>query len=176
MTTHYEIYPALGLSTITYRDDVRIEDQLNLYQRYTRDPRFEPGLNEVLDLEGSRMNDLYFADALHLVSRLQRLVPERPDDLSRVFLAPDDLSFGLARMLQAVMEGAGMPATVVRTRAEVLPHLNLPATAMASRFRLAWLSRKPMTGQERRTARFWRFIAETRVPGATRSETRGASV
>lgn len=113
MPTDYEIDLERHL-VVSFAHGVLTEaESEDLYARLRRDPAFEPGLHQICDLSG--VSDLHASKDF-----IQRLALTSPFDPSsrRAFVAPSDLHYGLARMLEAYIELEGGDAGVFRSRSE----------------------------------------------------------
>lgn len=121
MPTHYELNRAKGIVR-SWATGVLTEDESRAhYKKLAADPEFDSSfdqicdLTDVTDLEASR-------------SFLQELAMKSvfSENSRRAFVAPSDLHFGLARMLQVFCDIEGSEVGVFRTIAEAEAWLRAP--------------------------------------------------
>lgn len=113
MPIEYRVEPGSRIVRTIASGILTEAETMDLYARMRDDPAFEPGYRQLCDLQGVTgiSASTEFLQTLAQVSIFSRTS-------RRAFVADGDLTFGLARMLQAFCEQEGRQVGVFRTLAE----------------------------------------------------------
>ncbi len=122
MPTSYELDENLSLVRSQAWGLLTDEESSEHYASIQADPKFKPHFRQLCDLRLLDEIDTS-ASALRQLARLRVFAP----GVRRAFVAPADLHFGLARMLQVFCEQEGTEVGVFRTVPEAEAWLDIPA-------------------------------------------------
>ena len=121
MPADYRIDRAKGVVFSRAWGPVSKQEMRDYGRRLRADPDFRPELKQLWDLTAITRTSLDYTE-LTALAQTRTFAP----DSRRAILAPHDLAFGMARMLQAVREKAGETnIRVFRTWPEALRWLEL---------------------------------------------------
>lgn len=110
MPISYRVEPAIRLIRSKASGVLTEGDSHTHYTQMSADPEFQPTYRQLCDLQD--VTDIQLSTAFLQALALSPLFSK---DSRRAFVAPTDLYFGLARMVQAFSELEGREAGVFRT-------------------------------------------------------------
>lgn len=126
MKRQLRVFPDSQIVACRVSGPVTLRDLLALTQELHHTTSDSGPVDDMLDLTESDLGQLYFSDMLAVARRIETLESRMPAFAHFVILAPDDMQFGTARMLQqAVPEELGIEIEVCRTKSEVLQALHV---------------------------------------------------
>ena len=143
MPISYSIHPDRGLAHFRMTGTIDVAQTLGSFADYVRNPLFDPSYVMLTDAQDVGAVD---ADFLGIVGGVQRAMPflrSFPDEASSIIYAPRDLIFGMARIMQQVVEPVSrLRFQILRDEAEALalagqPEADFNALDQALRPRVA---------------------------------------
>jgi hypothetical protein len=102
MSIRYLIDPEARLVTVSVEGDLGIDEYLEANGRLSKDPDFCPDYAELIDLRKARLSEISGQNVREFAER----PPLYSADSRMAVVAPGDLEFGLARMFEALRDGA----------------------------------------------------------------------
>lgn len=130
MQSHYEIFADDRLVVALLWGPIGIEDMYGLLTRFAEDARPTAELDGLIDLSLVTEISCSFAQLQALVDAQYQTQTERSIKTRTAIVAPSDLTYGFARMYQALnAEICARPVDTFRTRREAfksLGRLDLP--------------------------------------------------
>ena len=97
------------------------------FSRYLSDVHYKPGRDELIDVSGVTETDWDYSRAAALLRRVNAQKPGTLVQTRTVVWAPDDLTYGCARMLQTLAEMAsGISVEIYRSETCALGAYDLP--------------------------------------------------
>jgi len=125
MPITYTLYPDQGLVVTTFSGVVADPEFVDFYRSLYSDPAYSAGVGELADLRQVTSFRIT-ADALHEVKTLGEERYAGTDTTFRTaIVAPSDLSFGIARIYDALVAGGPEEVAVFRGLGEALEWLAL---------------------------------------------------
>lgn len=132
MPIEYAISIELNLKITRWRGEVDIGEYRDLFAAYLEDENYRLGRPEICDFSAMTNLDADFARIWSVLTMVNAQAGGAHVNTRCVIYAPDDTTYGLARMYQSLAENAnGVQVAVFREEAEVLAHLDLPGTSLA---------------------------------------------
>ena len=118
MSARYEIRPESGLLLTTFSGVVTGREFIALYRSIFDDPAWRAGIDEFADLRDvTRLDvDRRALDEVHTLTR--RAYRDADVGFRTAVIAPSDLSFGVARIYEAVAEDGPENVSVFRSADE----------------------------------------------------------
>ena len=86
----------------------------NLVDDFSTDPRGNPGFDFLIDLSGVTAIKMNFRDMQALVDYQNRVLRDRANYSKTALFAPDNLTFGLARMYEAFTDSLPVDFSVFK--------------------------------------------------------------
>lgn len=120
MVTDYHIDPSKRTVFLTFSGKVTFLEIADIIEKMKADAAFDPTFMELVDITGVDFPDLHFAELRHIARELDPFDPTA----RRAIIAPDGLSYGIARMYQMII-GNTETLRIVRSREEGLRWLDL---------------------------------------------------
>ena len=141
MPADYRIETDLNLVVVTFSGAVTLAEQIATLRAYAADPMRDPAHHGLMDFSDCTMHEHFFEEVQRLAHCIRRTFEGRAESARRTIYAPDDVTYGVNRMLQSLLDGSGPHMEVCRTRAEALDALPLDRENGTYRaFRATWLA------------------------------------
>lgn len=113
MTTSYTILAHHNLVIVRYSGRVTNAEVLRTLTDYLSDPQFVPGQSQLIDLSEVETFDIDFKGMMHVNTRKADSLRHATAPVISVYIAPDETSFGMARMMQQLSESLPMLTTII---------------------------------------------------------------
>ena len=127
MPVSYTILDQHGLVLVTYEGPLRIEETLEIFERYTCDPGYRPGQKQLVDLSRVTTIETDFPRLMAMQARKADTFLNGAEQTLLVYLAPPGPGQRLARQIIRSWEPfQGIVVRIVETEAEALEILGLP--------------------------------------------------
>jgi len=104
MTFEFSLHDDRNLAFFRMPAQISVSGCADLLRRYVEDPRFDPRRNMLTDATGVTEIDASFLSIIVAVERLAPLLRRFPEKADSVLLVASGHSFGMARMMQQVVE------------------------------------------------------------------------
>lgn len=125
------IHPAHSLSYFRFSGNVAVQDCAGVFRRYLAHPQFDPDHVMLSNAEQLLGIDATFLGIMVAVERLVPSFIRFPRPSRSVILAPGDVPFGMARMMQQVTEPISrFKFDICRTEEEALIAAGLSETSI----------------------------------------------
>ncbi|GAA4225094.1 hypothetical protein GGQ68_001780 [Sagittula marina] len=131
MTIEYTFHPDQKLAFFRFFNQITVQDCVETFRAYVAHPDFRP---DDLMLSDTRQLEGIDATCLGIIVAVERLLPcfrAFPDTARSIIYAKNDLIFGMARMMQQVIEPVStFEFQIHRTEADALAAANMPQTSL----------------------------------------------
>jgi len=124
MTIRYQVDLSIGRITTRAFGEVTIEEALEHFDEISADPRYEPGLDVLLDLVDCK--SLPMADKVRVASERVAADSSSLRFGRMAIVVPSDALFGMLRMFHTLSETAFNDAQIFRDRDQALQWLAEP--------------------------------------------------
>lgn len=104
MPFHYTVHPERRLAYFRMTGDVALQECIDTFVGYVDHPQFDPACVMLTDTRNLVHVEADFRRILWAVDRTRKLFHRFPKGTLCVIHAPRDVNFGLARILQQVLE------------------------------------------------------------------------
>jgi hypothetical protein len=130
---YYSIHPDRGLAYFRLRGPIPVKECVDTFLAYADDPLFDPGHVFLTESRSRAHIDTNFVGIVTAVQRTMLFIRSFPIETLSVIHAPVDRSFGLARILQQVMEPvSNFHFHITRLEADALAHARQPETSFSA--------------------------------------------
>lgn len=135
MPIDFSVSLDLDILVARWEGDVDVSEYRDGFTKYLQDPDYVLGRRELCDFSQVNNLDADFKRIWSVLTMVNNQAGGAPVDTQCAIYAPDDVTFGLARMYQSVADSAdGVRVCVFRGEAEALKHLALPADTVDGLF------------------------------------------
>jgi len=129
MPISYSIHPDRGLVHFRMSGTIDVPQTLASFSGYVRNPLFDPSYVMLTDAQDVGAVDADFLGIVGGVQRAMTFLRSFPDEASSIIYAPRDLTFGMARILQQVVEPVStLRFKILRDEGEALALAGQPET------------------------------------------------
>jgi hypothetical protein len=131
MPLTYKVCPHLGVVVFTFRGDVPVKENAEIFLRYFKDPLFDGQYKVLVDLAQCHFPDSTISEVRWITYNLEPFYAARHAESSTALYAPEDVAYGMSRMYISVAASKlHYPIDVFRTAPEALAFVGLdPALA-----------------------------------------------
>ncbi len=130
MPITYQLRAEEKLAIVVHSETVTDGEFLSFYEALYRDPRFDKSFNLLVDLQRAE-STVRTSEALRkLADFMVKQYAETPAGPKVAVVAPRDISFGLARMYEAMSPTVPWQFEIVRSVDDALAWLGLPKELM----------------------------------------------
>jgi hypothetical protein len=120
MPVSYQIHKQIRLVVIKFVGEVTVKDILDDRMRISRDADFDPSFNQLLDFRGATSITLSYST----IWGLARNTVFKPG-IKKAIIAPNDVSYGFARMYEGFSSGLHQQIYVFRRADEAFKWLDI---------------------------------------------------
>lgn len=121
----YRIHKSLGAVVVTLRGDVDPLEHLDSIAAYAQDPDFEPSQSILFDLDGCRFPNHGYAEMRAVAMKSRRTFLAQSANVRHACFVTDDVTYGMCRMLQMLLDDAPWETEIFHSRAEALDFMQL---------------------------------------------------
>ncbi|MBN7783804.1 hypothetical protein JYP51_02665 [Ponticoccus gilvus] len=126
MPASYRIVPQLNLYLVAFRGDITVDQNMEVYRAYRADPLYDGGQHLLLDAEGCRFPENFFAEVQRIAMRMTPYSEARDPRARTAIYAPQKVAFGICRLYRdAVKDKIPYHLGVYRDPVEALEALGL---------------------------------------------------
>ncbi|MDU8929170.1 STAS/SEC14 domain-containing protein [Alisedimentitalea sp. MJ-SS2] len=111
MPTHYEILPDQAYIHVHYQGAITAAEIKDMFNTFRASSDFDPALPHLADLSDMTGTDAGFADFFSVFSLFSRAYAETETGLRCAIFAPDNTTFGLARIFENLTETSNVVVT-----------------------------------------------------------------
>jgi hypothetical protein len=126
MTVEYSFFEELKLVWVKISDSVTFDQMVANLKSLSRDPRYRPPMNKVVDLRKCRDYALSRQEAENFAGLNRELSTAFADEKCAI-VAPGDLEYGMSRVHEMYTTGSGLDITVFRQLQDALDWLGIDA-------------------------------------------------
>ena len=122
----FRVETSLGIVVTTWKGKVSNADLISAYTKLFEDPAFQPGFHELLDVSEADMVEVSGEGLRKLELFIESQTPDSVGEFKTAVVAPEDLSFGLARMYGFYSDDSSEAVRVFRDSEKALDWLGAP--------------------------------------------------
>lgn len=98
MPASYRIVPHLNLYVVEFRGDITVDQNMQVYSAYRADPLYDGGHHLLLDAEGCRFPENFFAEVQRIAMRMTPYSEARDPRARTSIYAPEKVAFGICKL------------------------------------------------------------------------------
>ncbi|WP_306043547.1 hypothetical protein [Mameliella sp. MMSF_3510] len=129
MPISYSIHPNRGLAHFRMSGTIDVPQTLGSFSDYVQNPQFDPSFVMLTDAQEVGVVDADFLGIVGGVQRAMTFLRSFPNEAFSIIYAPRDLTFGMARIMQQVVEPVSkLRFHILRDEGEALARAGQPET------------------------------------------------
>jgi hypothetical protein len=131
MPATYAFYPKHNLVVLSFSGAYTSEAALGIVERYTKDPKFRPTFELIIDLSDAEDSEVAYKEMQMVVDKVSPKLQQMDRNLC-VIIATTDLFYGVARMYQTLInDQLPYPIEVVRSARKALARFDIDGDSLS---------------------------------------------